>query len=42
MSLELEVVADGLGFPEGPVAMADGSVLFVTEPWLRPSRSYEK
>jgi len=29
MSLELEVVADGLGFPEGPVAMADGSVLFV-------------
>jgi gluconolactonase len=25
----LEVVADGLGFPEGPVAMADGSVLFV-------------
>jgi gluconolactonase len=29
MSLKLEVVADGLGFPEGPVAMADGTVLFV-------------
>src|ERR1700735_1134051 len=29
MSLELETVADGLGFPEGPVAMADGSLLFV-------------
>src|ERR1700733_12456749 len=23
----VEVVADGLGFPEGPVALADGSVL---------------
>ncbi len=29
MSLELEVMADGLGYPEGPVAMADESVLFV-------------
>ncbi len=29
MSLDLELVIDGLGFPEGPVAMADGSVLFV-------------
>jgi len=29
MTLSLEVVADGLGFPEGPVAMADGSLLFV-------------
>ena len=29
MSLDLEVVTDGLGFPEGPVAMADGSLLFV-------------
>lgn len=28
-ALTLEVVADGLGFPEGPVAMRDGSVLFV-------------
>jgi len=27
MDLELELVADGLGFPEGPVAMADGSVI---------------
>jgi gluconolactonase len=27
--LETEVVKDGLGFPEGPVAMADGSLLFV-------------
>ncbi len=24
---EVEVRADGLGFPEGPVAMADGSVI---------------
>ena len=29
MPLSLEVVAEGLGFPEGPVAMADGSLLFV-------------
>ena len=29
MSLDLETVADGLGFPEGPAAMADGSLLFV-------------
>ncbi len=29
LKLEVEVVEDGLGFPEGPVAMADGSVLFV-------------
>jgi gluconolactonase len=29
MSLILEEVASGLGFPEGPVAMEDGSVLFV-------------
>lgn len=29
MSLDLEPFAEGLGFPEGPVAMADGSVLFV-------------
>lgn len=29
MALQLELVVDGLGFPEGPVAMADGSVLFV-------------
>jgi gluconolactonase len=27
--LQGRVIADGLGFPEGPVAMADGSVLFV-------------
>ena len=27
MTLELELVAEGLLFPEGPVAMADGSVL---------------
>ncbi|RHW17396.1 SMP-30/gluconolactonase/LRE family protein [Sphingomonas gilva] len=26
---ELEIVADGLRFPEGPVAMADGSVILV-------------
>lgn len=29
MTLELEEVCGGLGFPEGPVAMNDGSVLFV-------------
>ena len=29
MSLDLETVADGLGFPEGPVALASGSLLFV-------------
>jgi gluconolactonase len=29
MPLNLEAVVDGLGFPEGPVAMADGSLLFV-------------
>ncbi|ALJ16359.1 SMP-30/gluconolactonase/LRE family protein [Sphingopyxis macrogoltabida] len=27
--LELEIVADGLAFPEGPIAMADGSILLV-------------
>ena len=25
--MEIALVAEGLGFPEGPVAMADGSVL---------------
>lgn len=29
MQLELKLVAEGLGFPEGPVAMPDGSVIFV-------------
>lgn len=29
IDLNLKVVAQGLGFPEGPVAMADGSLLFV-------------
>jgi len=29
MTLELELLIDGLGFPEGPVAMNDGSLLFV-------------
>lgn len=29
VNLELELVAEGLQFPEGPVAMADGSVLLV-------------
>ncbi|CDO37842.1 SMP-30/gluconolactonase/LRE family protein [Novosphingobium sp. KN65.2] len=27
--MELEIVAEGLGFPEGPIAMADGSVIVV-------------
>jgi len=26
---ELKVIAEGLRFPEGPIAMADGSVLLV-------------
>ena len=29
MNLHLELVCDGLAFPEGPVAMADGSVILV-------------
>jgi len=29
MALELQEMCSGLGFPEGPVAMNDGSVLFV-------------
>lgn len=29
MTLDLQLVAEGLGFPEGPVAMNDGSLLFV-------------
>ena len=29
MDLQLEKIATGLGFPEGPVAMSDGSLLFV-------------
>lgn len=29
IALEMEVVAEGLQFPEGPIAMADGSVLLV-------------
>ncbi|NNC35980.1 MAG: SMP-30/gluconolactonase/LRE family protein [Acidimicrobiales bacterium] len=29
MSLEFEEFASGIGFPEGPVAMKDGSVIFV-------------
>ena len=29
MTLSFETIAEGLGFPEGPVAMADGSLLFV-------------
>ncbi len=29
MALDLKEVASGLGFPEGPVAMADGTLLFV-------------
>ena len=27
--MEIEIVAEGLGFPEGPVVMADGSVIVV-------------
>jgi gluconolactonase len=29
MRLELELVCEGLGFPEGPIAMGDGSVVLV-------------
>jgi gluconolactonase len=27
--MQLEIIAEGLGFPEGPIAMADGSVILV-------------
>lgn len=27
--IDMEIIADGLAFPEGPIAMEDGSVLFV-------------
>ena len=27
--MDIELVADGLFFPEGPIAMADGSVILV-------------
>lgn len=27
--MEIEIIADGLGFPEGPIAMPDGSVILV-------------
>ncbi len=47
MSLKLDEVASGLGFPEGPVAMDDGSVLFVdikeqTLMRLSPDKSLHK
>src|SRR5690606_19135785 len=29
LDLDIEIVAEGLAFPEGPVALSDGSVLFV-------------
>ena len=29
MDLDLELVAEGFQFPEGPIAMADGSVVLV-------------
>lgn len=38
MDLHLTPVATGLGFPEGPVAMADGSLLFVEIQAQRVSR----
>ena len=28
-TLDLTLVAEGLGFPEGPIAMPDGSILLV-------------
>jgi gluconolactonase len=44
--MELELIAEGLKFPEGPVAMADGSVIMteIRGPWLtrvRPDGSRE-
>lgn len=47
LKLDLEEVASGLGFPEGPVAMNDGSVLFVdikekTLNRLMPDKTVEK
>lgn len=37
---ELELMADGLGFPEGPIALADGSVLLVEIQAQSVSRVY--
>lgn len=36
--MEIDILAEGLGFPEGPVAMPDGSVLFVEIKAQRLSR----
>ena len=36
--MEIELVAEGLDFPEGPVAMADGSVLVAEIKGRRISR----
>ena len=27
--MDIEIIAEGLGFPEGPVVMADGSIILV-------------
>jgi gluconolactonase len=39
--MEFELIADGLGFPEGPVVMADGSVIVVEITAKRISRCWK-
>ena len=38
--MSIELIADGLGFPEGPVVMADGTVLGVEIAASRVSRCW--
>ena len=38
--MEFEIIAEGLGFPEGPVVMADGSVIVVESTGGRISRCW--
>mgnify|MGYP000856858507 CR=1 FL=1 len=37
----MEVIAEGLAFPEGPVVMADGSVIVVELAGWKPETSME-
>jgi NAD(P)-dependent dehydrogenase (short-subunit alcohol dehydrogenase family) len=39
--MDIELIADGLGFPEGPVVMADGSVIVVEIAASRVSRCWQ-
>ncbi|MEY2925818.1 MAG: hypothetical protein RL367_295, partial [Pseudomonadota bacterium] len=37
---DIEIIAEGLGFPEGPVVMADGSVIVVEIAGQRVTRCW--